>query len=243
MESAWRGSERTKSARKRGTVLEMISEMNQLNLIRNSYMKLLMDTQVKRYNIIVRGKVQDVGFRDYLIALANIAKLRGYIFNDIDGTVKMILEGAKDTVNTFLNEIKSRKYVTGVEIESLQQKELSINFDIPVRFVKLSTDEMYDIDRKLGIGNDFLADIKTNTINIKNGIDDLKTNTINIERGIDNLKINTIDIKNGIYSLNSKFDSLNSKFDLFFEEQKEFNKNIIEHNFRLEKILEKLIEK
>lgn len=236
MESARRGAIGRRAQGKGGTVLEMISEMNQLNLIGNSYMKMLMDIQVKRYNIIVRGKVQDVGFRDYIIALANIAKLRGYIFNDIDGTVKMILEGAKDTVNTFLNEIKSRKYVTGVEIESLQQKELSINFDIPVRFVKLSTDEMYDIDRKLGIGNDFLADLKTNTINIKNGIDDLKTNTINIERGIDNLKINTIDIKNGIYSLNSKFD-------LFFEEQKEFNKNIIEHNFRLEKILEKIIEK
>ncbi|GFO96157.1 hydrogenase maturation factor [groundwater metagenome] len=138
-----------------------------------------MDTQVKRYNIVVRGKVQDVGFRDYL------------------------------------NEIKSRKYVSGVEIDSLQQKELSMDFDIPVRFVKLSTDELYDIDRKLGIGNDLLADIKTNTINIKNGV----------------------------YSLNSKFDSLNTKFDLFFEEQKGFNKNIIEHNFRLEKILEKLSEK
>ncbi|MDO8727388.1 MAG: hypothetical protein Q7J35_15060 [Candidatus Methanoperedens sp.] len=123
-------------------------------------------------------------------------------------TVKMILEGAKDTVNTFLNEIKSRKYVSGVEIDSLQQKELSMDFDIPVRFVKLSTDELYDIDRKLGIGNDLLADIKTNTI----------------------------DIKDGVYGLNTRFD-------LFFEQQKGFNKNIIEHNFRLEKILEKLSEK
>ncbi len=40
-----------------------------------------MATQVKRYNIVVRGKVQDVGFRDYIIALANIADLKGYIFN------------------------------------------------------------------------------------------------------------------------------------------------------------------
>ncbi len=64
------------------------------------------------------------------------------------------------------------------------------------------------MDRKLGIGNDLLADIKTNTI----------------------------DINNGVYGLNTRFD-------LFFEEQKGFNKNIIEHNFRLEKILEKLSEK
>ncbi len=31
------------------------------------------------------------------------------------------------------------------------QREIAGDFDIPLRFVKLSTDEMYDIDRKLGI--------------------------------------------------------------------------------------------
>jgi len=60
---------------------------------------------------------------------------------------------------------------------------------------------MYDTDRKLGIGNELLANIKNNTNNIQKGI-----------------------------------DSLNTKFDLFFEKQNE-------HNVRLEKILEKLVEK
>jgi len=158
--------------------------------------------EVKRYNVLFKGNVQDVGFRDYVIAVANISKLKGYIFNDIDGTVKMILEGARETVNSFLNELKSRKYITGVEIESLQQRELS------EKFVKLSTDEMYDIDRKLGIGNEYLAKIKNDTGEIKTGI-----------------------------------NNLNVKFDSFFEEQREFNNHIKDHNSRLEKILEKLVEK
>jgi acylphosphatase len=205
-------------------------------------MDLIMATQAKIYNITVRGKVQDVNFRDYIIGIANISNIRGYIFNDVDGTVKMVFEGAKDTVNSVLNEIRSRKYVTGVEIESMQQKELTDKFDLPAKFVKLSTDEMWDIDRKLGIGNELLAHLKKDTSMlpaINSGIDSLKTDTSMlpaINSGIDSLKTDTNDIKTGI-------NSLNIKFDIFFEKQNEFNRNIIEHNVRLEKILEKLIEK
>ncbi len=42
-----------------------------------------MQTQIRRYNVVIKGRVQNVGFRDYVIAFANIAKIRGYIFNDI----------------------------------------------------------------------------------------------------------------------------------------------------------------
>src|SRR5574337_1859735 len=95
-------------------------------------MILAMQTQIRRYNIIIKGRVQDVGFRDYVIALANIAKIRGYIFNDIDGSVRMVLEGAKEIVKNFLNDIKLRD-IAGVEIESLQQREIAGDFDLPKR--------------------------------------------------------------------------------------------------------------
>lgn len=171
-----------------------------------------MQTQTRRYNIVVKGRVQDVGFRDYVIALANIAKIRGYIFNDIDGSVRMVMEGAKEIVNNFLSEIKLRD-ITGVEIESLQQREIAGDFDLPVRFVRLSTDEMHDIDRKLGIGNDYLKDIKRDT----SVLPDVKRDTSVLP-----------DVKKGI-------DSLNTKFDSYLTEQRE-------HNKHLEKILEKLAE-
>ncbi|MDO9098496.1 MAG: acylphosphatase [Candidatus Methanoperedens sp.] len=132
-----------------------------------------MQTQVRRYNIVVKGKVQDVGFRDYAIALANMTKIRGYIFNDIDGSVRMVLEGAKEIINNFLNDIKY-KDIAGVEIASLQQREITGDFDLPVRFVKLSTDEMYDIDKKLGIGNEYLKEIKHDT----SALHDIQHNTL-----------------------------------------------------------------
>ncbi len=171
-----------------------------------------MQTQISRYNIVVKGRVQDVGFRDYVIALANIAKIRGYIFNDIDGSVRMVLEGAKEIVHNFLNEIKLRD-IAGVEIESLQQREIAGDFDLPQRFVRLSTDEMHDIDRKLGIGNEYLKDIKHDT----SVLPDVKRDTSVLP-----------DVKKGI-------DRFNTRFDLYLTEQRE-------HNKYLEKILEKLAE-
>ena len=203
-----------------------------------------MQTEIQRYNIVVKGKVQDVGFRDYVIALANIAKIRGFIFNDTDGSVRMVLEGAEEIITNFINDIKF-KDIAGVEIASLQQREITGDFDLPVRFVRLSTDEMYDIDRKLGIGNEYLKDIKRDTStlhDIKQDISDVKhdTSTLHdIKQDISDVKRDTSvlpDVKNGI-------DNLNTRFDFYIKEQREFNVRMDEHNNRLEKILEKLAEK
>lgn len=174
--------------------------------------------------------MQDIGFRDYVIAIANMTKIRGYIFNDIDGSVRMVLEGAKEIITNFLNDIKY-KDIAGVEIESLQQREVTGDFDLPAKFVKLSTDEMYDIDRKLGIGNEYLKEIKHDTSTLH----DIKHDTSMLP----DVKQDTSvlpDVKNGI-------DSLNTKFDLYISEQRVFNARFDEHNNRLEKILEKLAEK
>lgn len=111
------------------------------------------------------------------------------------------------------------------------QKEIAGDFDIPLRFVKLSTDEMYDIDRKLGIGNEYLKEIKHDTSTLH----DIQHNTLilpDVKRDTSVLP----DVKNGI-------DSLNTKFDSYILEQRAFNVGMDKHNNRLEKILEKLAEK
>ncbi len=200
-----------------------------------------MQTQIRRYNIVVKGRVQDIGFRDYVIALANIAKIRGYIFNDIDGSVRMVMEGAKEIVSNFLSEIRLRDIV-GVEIKSLQQKEITGDFDLPAKFVKLSTDEMYDIDRKLGIGNDYLNEIKHDT----SVLPDVQRDTSvlpDVKSGIDtmNTKFDTMNTK--FDTLNTNFDSFNTRFDSYITEQRAFNVRMDVHNNRLEKILEKLTER
>jgi acylphosphatase len=209
-----------------------------------------MQAQIRRYNIVIKGRVQDIGFRDYVIALANIAKIRGYIFNDIDGSVRMVMEGAKEIVNNFLSEIKL-KDIAGVEIKSLQQKEITGDFDLPARFVKLSTDEMYDIDRKLGIGNDYLNEIKhdTSTLHVIQQnisiLPDVKRDTSVLHDVKQNTSI-LPDVKRDtsvLPEVKSGIDTLNTKFDSYLTEQRAFNARMDVHNSRLEKILEKLTER
>lgn len=90
---------------------------------------------------------------------------------------------------------------------------------------------MYDIDRKLGIGNEYLKEIKHDTSTLH----DIKHDTSmlpDVKRDTSVLP----DVKSGI-------DSLNTKFGSYITEQRAFNVRMDEHNNRLEKILEKLAEK
>ncbi len=90
----------------------------------------------------------------------------------------------------------------------IAKKEITSEVYLPQKFLKLYTDELADIGRKLDKGNELLTDIKRDTRILPE-----------ILPGI----------KNGIENQNVKFDS-------FITVQ-------MDHNKRLEKILEKLAEK
>ncbi len=119
-----------------------------------------MEARVKRYSVVIRGRVQDMGFRDLVTQMANFLRLKGYVFNDVDGSVKLVLEGAKDALDSFLEEVKTRTRSIGAEIESLTKKEVSRDIDLPPKFVKIPTTELEEIGRKLDIGVLELRDIK-----------------------------------------------------------------------------------
>lgn len=67
-----------------------------------------MQTQGKRYNIVIKGRVHDIGFRNLISSLANFLGLRGYVFNDMDGSVKLVLEGSSNAVESFIDDIKEK---------------------------------------------------------------------------------------------------------------------------------------
>ena len=87
---------------------------------------------------------------------------------------------------------------------------------------------MYDIDRKLGIGNEYLKEIKHDTSTLHDIISMLH----DVKRDTSVL----LQVKSGI-------DSLNTKFDSYISEQRTLNVRMDEHNDHLEKILDKLSEK
>ncbi|MDO8725727.1 MAG: acylphosphatase [Candidatus Methanoperedens sp.] len=179
----------------------------------------------KCHNVMITGKVQDISFRALIEDIARLYDINGYSFNDTDGSVKMVCCGENGTVSEFLDEIKIRGSQKGAVIDNIAIEEIPFHIYLPQKFLRLYTDELSDIGRKLDRGNEYLKEILINSSELP-------------------------DIKYGIETLNSKFDTFNSRFDTFnsrfdsyIMEQREHNQHLDKHNQRLEKILEKLAEK
>ena len=57
---------------------------------------------IRSYKIIVKGKVQGVGYRFNAQARAHQLNLTGFIKNKHDGNVLICVEGEEDNVNKFI---------------------------------------------------------------------------------------------------------------------------------------------
>ncbi len=62
-------------------------------------------TSKKRVEIIVRGRVQGVGYRDYVRSEAKARKLIGWVRNEPDGTVRAHAEGDHADLESWLDAL------------------------------------------------------------------------------------------------------------------------------------------
>jgi acylphosphatase len=175
----------------------------------------------KCYNILVTGKILDVGFRTLIEEIARFHELRGYAFNDLDGSVKMVCCGDDAVINEFLDEVRFRGVQKGAAIEDIEKEEIASQIFLPQRFIRLYTDELADISRKLDVGVGILKEIKGDT----SALPEIR------------------DIVGSLPDIKTEINSLNTNFDSYILEQRDFNKEIRDHNMRLEKILERLAER
>ena len=222
------------------------------------------------YNVTVTGDVQDIGFRKFIESAANSYHVRGYVFNDPDGSVKMLCGGSVESVNELFHAIQTRA-PPGTNIGQFVMDEIitDIDLNIPSEFLKLGTDEISDIGRKLDKGVkllEVLPDIKE-SVSILPSIKESVSMLPDIKESVSMLP----GIKTGIDAMNMKFDAFtdeqrtfnqkmgshtkrldgyieeqreyNKRLDGYIEEQGEHNKLMGAHNLRLEQILQKLVEK
>jgi len=61
---------------------------------------------MKRANIIAKGKVQKVGYRDFVQDNARELGITGYVENLEDGNVKVVCEGEEDAIEGLINSVK-----------------------------------------------------------------------------------------------------------------------------------------
>ncbi len=115
----------------------------------------------KNYNIQIKGRVRDVGFRDLVENIARSLNLRGMVYNDIGGTVKIVCSGGVSAVKDMIKELKAKCANVGATIDVINQEEIPARVDLPQHFFKAPTDEFSDFGRKLDVGIDELNSINS----------------------------------------------------------------------------------
>ncbi len=82
---------------------------------------------------IFRGIVQGVGFRFFVEKKAKEFGIKGFVRNLPDGTVEVMAEGDKDTLERFFNEIKDGPplaSVTSIDYEYIDKEGGFRDFEI-----------------------------------------------------------------------------------------------------------------
>ncbi|HOK57199.1 MAG TPA: acylphosphatase [bacterium] len=77
---------------------------------------------MKRYHLYVKGIVQGVGFRWYAQRIGNSIGVSGWVKNLPDGSVEIVVEGEKEKIEIFIEEMKNGylgKNIT--EIEKIEE--------------------------------------------------------------------------------------------------------------------------
>jgi len=65
-----------------------------------------MDTETKRYHLLVSGRVQGVGFRYFTRDSARALGLSGWVRNVRGGGVEVEVEGGRGVIDRFIEELR-----------------------------------------------------------------------------------------------------------------------------------------
>jgi acylphosphatase len=80
---------------------------------------------MKAIKVIIYGKVQGVGFRNFIFLHAKKLNVKGYIKNNPDGTVEAIFEGDEDNIKKMIELCK--KGPERARVDKIDIKEIEIN--------------------------------------------------------------------------------------------------------------------
>ena len=76
------------------------------------------DEAVSRAHAVVRGFVQGVGYRYFVMRRARSARLQGWVRNNPDGSVECLLQGPRGKVEEMLGEL--RRGPAGAQVSQLE---------------------------------------------------------------------------------------------------------------------------
>jgi len=80
---------------------------------------------MKAVKVIIYGKVQGVGFRNFVFLHAKRLNIKGYVKNNPDGTVEAVFEGDENNINKMIKLCKrgpERARVDKIDIKDIEIK-------------------------------------------------------------------------------------------------------------------------
>ena len=183
----------------------------------------------KHAEIIVYGRVQKAGFRDFIDEIAFHFNLNGYVKNLNDGTVQIICEGEENSIKELLEKVNISQYPIRVEnidvvykkptgeyrtFEVIREEDLTTatyeRMDAAVRYIReMNSDLSQKID---GLGNNLGDKIDGLGDNLGDKIDGLGDNLGGKIDGLgdnlgDKIDQNRIEITSEIRSTKDDFRS------------------------------------
>lgn len=90
---------------------------------------------MRRVRVVIRGDVQNVGFRSWTRHKADHFGVRGYVRNNLDGTVEAVFEAEDYKIDEIIDACKRGppgSYVEGVEVREEPRKGEFPDFRIVV---------------------------------------------------------------------------------------------------------------
>ncbi len=88
-----------------------------------------MSDEVVRVHALVRGRVQMVGFRAYVLRHAGELGLHGTVRNRSDGTLECVIEGPEEAVQRMVALIE--RGPSHARVDSVEVEHLSSSGDLP----------------------------------------------------------------------------------------------------------------
>jgi acylphosphatase len=106
------------------------------------------------YELIIYGKVQNVGFRDRIESIGRGLGISGVIYNYKDGTVRILVnfssERKKQLFKEFIKDLEDEDNL--IKIEKIEERELNTYIEFPEGISRLSSDDILELNKKLDDG-------------------------------------------------------------------------------------------
>ncbi|OGR83455.1 MAG: hypothetical protein A2901_01685 [Elusimicrobia bacterium RIFCSPLOWO2_01_FULL_54_10] len=86
-----------------------------------------------RMHMLIKGKVQGVGYRFFTVQAANKMGLKGWVQNLPDGDVEAEVQGTEELISSFVNHLKKGHAwarVDSMQTEPLPEKSGESDFEI-----------------------------------------------------------------------------------------------------------------